>query len=112
MKEYTLQRTYLSGITKGTIELSDCSLINSIELPWNNNKVGISCIPKGKYYVERDKTGKHQWFRVKDVPGRTFIEIHEGHKPSHSQGCILFDIIDLQDLMIDSGGEDFWLNIL
>lgn len=110
MKELTLTRKYGIGITRGEIPM-ECSTIKTIELPWNENKVGQSCIPEGQYLVKRDKHGKHQWFNIPEVKGRTFIEIHEGHKPSHSQGCILADILDLQDLMLETRGEDFILNI-
>jgi len=110
MKEYILLRTYEADRTTGYIELSNSS-IDTLELPWNDNKVGLSCIPEGEYIVKRDKHGKHTWFNIPQVHGRTFIEIHEGHKPSHSQGCILLDIVDLQDLMLDSKGESFRLII-
>ena len=111
MKQYILNRTYLSDRTTGELELSNCQKITSLELPWNDNKVGHSCIPEDTYLVKRDKHGKHQWFRVENVEGRTFIEIHEGYKPQHSQGCLLFDTVELQDLMLDCGGEDFYLKI-
>lgn len=111
MKHYTLFRDYLPGITVGTLELSNCEKIATIELPWNDNKVGESCIPEGEYLVKRDKFGKHTWFNIPEVKGRTFIEIHEGSRPQHSQGCILLDIIDLQDLLLDSKGQDFKITI-
>lgn len=110
-REYILQRSYLNGITKGTIELSTGVIINTIELPWKNNQVGESCIPEKRYLVKRDKHGKHTWFKIPNVEGRTFIEIHQGSKPSHSLGCVLLDIIDLQDLLLDTEGKDFYLTI-
>ncbi len=111
MKHYTLYRDYQKDRTLGTVELSTCDKIETIELPWNENKVGISCIPEDEYLVKRDKHGKHTWFKIPTVEGRSFIEIHVGHKPSHSQGCILLDVIDLQDLLLDTNGEDFKLTI-
>ena len=110
MKRLELKRTYQEGVTTGVIQLSRTS-IYTIELPWNDNKVGESCIPEDEYLVQRDKFGKHTWFRIPNVEGRSFIEIHEGSKPSHSLGCILLDIIDLQDLLLETKGEDFLLNI-
>lgn len=109
--EYTLYRNYLKSVTKGTIELTTGVIINTIELPWNNNEVGVSCIPEGRYLVKRDKHGKHTWFKIPNVKGRTFIEMHEGWKPEHSLGCVLADKIDLQDLLLDSRGKDFYLTI-
>ena len=109
--EYILQRSYQDGITRGWIQLSTGQILDTIELPWKENKVGQSCIPEGRYLVKRDKHGKHTWFKIPNVKGRTFIEIHEGSKPSHSLGCILLDKIDLQDLLLDTMGEDFYLTI-
>jgi hypothetical protein len=109
--KYTLKRTYQRDKTIGEIELSDCSKITTIELPWNDNKIGESCIPEGEYLVKRDKYGKHTWFKIVDVEGRSFIEIHEGYKPSHSQGCILLDVVELQNLLLDTKGKDFRLII-
>lgn len=111
MRTYTLTRKAEQDRTVGKIVLENCNVITSLELPWNDNKVGQSCIPTGEYLVKRDRTGKHQWFRIVNVPNRTFIEIHEGHKPNHSQGCILFDTVELQDLLLDTRGEDFKLII-
>lgn len=98
-------------MTVGNLELSTGQIITSLERPWLDNQVSVSCIPKGIYKVTRDKTGKHTWFRLEHVEGRTFIEIHEGYRVEHSEGCILFSLIELQDLMIDTKGEDFELEI-
>lgn len=111
MKTYTLLREYKEDRTTGTVELSNCEFINTLELPWNDNKVGKSCIPEGEYVVKRDQQGKHTWFNLPEVDGRSFIEWHIGHKPSHSLGCLLSDIIDLQDLLLDTKGKDFKLII-
>ena len=48
----------------------------------------MSCIPEGVYLVKRDKTGRHQWYSVQDVEGRTFIELHGAHKFNELLGCI------------------------
>ena len=108
----TLKRFYddAGRPTEGFIQVGDVKL-PTLELPWIGNEVGISCIPEGTYTVKRDHYGKHTWFSIQDVEGRTFIEIHEGYKPQHSQGCILMSQIDLQDLMIYTRGEDFMLEI-
>lgn len=110
MKQLTLTRKYLSDRTTGKILLSN-HYLETLELPWRDNKVGRSCIPEGEYLIKRDKYGKHTWFRIPLVVGRTYIEIHEGHKPSHSLGCILLDKVDLQDLLLETKGEDFTLKI-
>lgn len=98
--------------TTGTIMLPGFSKsITTLELPWRDNQRNISCIPEGTYEVERDLHGRHTWFKVNDVKDRSFIEIHEGYKPNHSAGCILLDLIELQDLMLYTSGEPFILEI-
>jgi hypothetical protein len=111
MKRFQLCRTYLKESTVGVIALSLVHKIRTLELPWIDNQVVISCIPEGVYLVKRDTTGKHKWFKIIDVENRTFIEIHESYKVSHLQGCIGLDIVSLQDLMIATRGQDFELEI-
>ena len=95
----TLKRTYRPGRTTGVLTLPDGSEVQTLERSWANNAVGVSCIPEGVYTFERDTHGRFQWWRVLDVPGRTSIEFHLGTKPSHSEGCILFDRDGLNKMM-------------
>lgn len=72
--------------------------IRTIELPWKNNTVGLSCIPEGTYIVKPYKSPKfgNCWL-VSNVPGRNYILFHRGNLAgdvtlgfkSHSRGCIL-----------------------
>ena len=78
-----------SDRTNGIVTLPDGTEYPSLERPWLNNQVSVSCIPAGHYKFKRDTHGRFQWFRVLDVEGRTNIEMHLGTKPSHSEGCIL-----------------------
>ncbi len=78
-----------SDRTNGILTLPDGSQFPTLERPWIDNQVSISCIPFGFYKFIRDTHGRFQWFRVLDVPERTHIEFHEGTNPSHSEGCIL-----------------------
>jgi hypothetical protein len=109
---YKLVREYRKYDTIGTIRLKNkLGEVSTLERPWLDNQVGISCIPEGIYEVHRDLHGRHTWFKVLDVEDRTFIEIHEGYKVSHSAGCILLDLIELQDLLLDTQGLPFVLEI-
>ena len=82
----------LSDRTTGTLILPDGSEFNTLERPWINNQVNVSCIPAGRYNFKRDTHGRHQWFRLLNVEGRTDIEFHTGTKPTHSNGCILVSL--------------------
>jgi len=75
--------------TEGSIYLPNGKTIYTLERPWLNNQTNISCIPGGVVYVvQRDHTGRHQWFSVLDVEGRTFIEMHEANRVEQLLGCI------------------------
>ncbi len=67
------------------------------ELPWRDNARDISCIPVGTYQVKYEPTGKHKGYVIKDVTGRTNIEIHVGNfcgdtlrdYRSDVEGCVI-----------------------
>lgn len=67
-----------------------------LELPNLDNKPFVSCIPYGQYVVERDHTGKHQFYAVRNVDGRSYIELHPAYSVKQLEGCLAFceDIID------------------
>jgi hypothetical protein len=111
MINYILKRTYFADRTEGRLESPSGRIVTTLERPDRNNQVNVSCIPEGTYEVHRDRHGRHTWFKVLDVERRTAIEIHEGYKVSHSAGCILLDLLELQDIMIETKGLPFILEI-
>lgn len=72
-----------------------------LELPWRDNRPGVSCIPDGDYevsYMARSAIGRFEdvyWLR--EVPARTGILIHAGNRAgdvargyrADSDGCLL-----------------------
>ena len=86
-----LERTLdLHNCTQGEIIVGN-KVWDTLELPWKQNRKNISRIPPGTYTfqkIKRMSTGANAlWLR--DVENRTEILIHQGTKPTHSQGCIL-----------------------
>lgn len=73
--------------------------IHTLELPWEENKQSVSCIPCGLYLCEMDQSPR--WgmtYHVRDVPGRTHILFHKGNwagrksmpeLQTKTAGCIL-----------------------
>lgn len=70
----------------------------SIELPWRDNKGGLSCISVGEYLVKMRWSKKYRWhYHITDVAGRSWILFHSGNWAgdvkkeyrTHSMGCIL-----------------------
>lgn len=45
-------------------------------------------IPAGEYIVIRNDTGKHKWFKLLDVPGRKYIEMHPANWIYQLEGCV------------------------
>jgi len=67
-----------------------------LELAWKNNQRSISCIPKGKYTVEKKDPREdgsrfnYPHFEVLDVPGgRQEIKWHRGNYNHEIRGCML-----------------------
>ncbi len=88
--EITLRREYHSQGLNGKIFHGGLMICESIELPWRQNQVGISCIPEGEYVVlprSSPKYGAH--FSLQDVPGRSMILIHPANFAlTELRGCI------------------------
>jgi dihydrofolate reductase len=63
----------------------------TVELPWKENQKNISCIPSGTYTWQKiiRSSNKQPALYIRDVENRTEILIHEGNKPTQSEGCIL-----------------------
>ena len=85
-----LLRTYYSDRTEGKLFFPDGSYVYTLERPWLDNKPSVSCIPEGTYIVDRDHTGRHKWYKIREgqIDGRTFIEFHEANSVSQLEGCI------------------------
>ena len=88
--EIVLYRTYHENGTNGEIYVDGVFICHSIELPWKDNKRGISCIPEGSYTLltrYSQQFGWHLW--VMDVPGRSMILIHPANDAAKElRGCI------------------------
>lgn len=87
----TLYRTPSTEFgTLGFLFDHNIPLCLTLEDPWNDNKVGVSCIPAGIYQCGEHSGAKYKntWI-VKDVPGRSAIIIHSGNTHADTRGCIL-----------------------
>ena len=93
MRVVTLERISFSdeetvGILK-VVGTSFKSLV--IERAWKDNRVNVSCIPKGTYLMKRGMFNKpevpYATFEVQDVPNRTVIKFHRANKANELLGC-------------------------
>jgi hypothetical protein len=84
-----LRRFYMGkNYTQGVL-LVDNAVFYTLERPWLDNQVNVSCIPEGRYpiYVFTHRSG--EVIGLRDVSGRTEILIHPGNFVNETNGCIL-----------------------
>lgn len=96
----TIIRDYHERGTAGTIFFPDGTEFGSVELPWLNNEVKVSCIPEGLYpirkrispLITRLTKGRRREFtegyEICEVDGRTFIMFHQANYPHELEGCV------------------------
>lgn len=88
--EIKIIRTYLDAGTNGEIFINEELICYSIELPWKNNAVGISCIPEGSYRAKKRWSPKFKWhLHLTDVPNREMILVHPANNALlELRGCM------------------------
>ena len=86
----SLTRTYFPEGTNGRLDVAGTFIAYTIELPWKQNGVGISCIPEGKYFIRKRYSCKFQWhLEVLDVHNRSMILLHPANNALvELRGCI------------------------
>ena len=91
MMELTLVRVGQSDRgTFGVLRNGQVPFVLTLERPWWDNQMGISCIPNGTYICKRVRSPKFgDTFEVTGVPGRTHILFHRGNSIDDTEGCIL-----------------------
>lgn len=85
-----LSRTYFPNGTNGKLECEGKLICNTIELPWKNNERKVSCIPEGKYLLQKRYSKKFKWhIEIVNVTNRTSILFHPANNAKKElNGCI------------------------
>lgn len=88
--EALLLRTYHPGGVNGKLLFYGEEICRTVELPWKDNKPGISCIPEGKYELRRRFSPRFKnHFEILGVPGRKYILFHAANDAvKELRGCI------------------------
>jgi hypothetical protein len=88
--ELEMIRTYFPNGTNGELLHINKRVCFTIELPWLENKQGISCIPEGRYELTKRYSQRYKLhLLVNDVEGRSLILIHAYNDAlKESKGCI------------------------
>lgn len=106
----TLVRVHEPSATEPTFGLLEdglgAHLLVTLERPWRNNEVGVSCIPLGTYRcVRTDSPHFGDTFEVL-VEGRSHILFHSGNIDADTHGCIIlgthFGTLDGQPAVLES----------
>jgi hypothetical protein len=93
MMKFKILRNYKPGATEGELHTEDGDLI-CYTIERSKYDPVHPCIPEGTYTCERYESPKHgEVWLLKNVPGRTYIEIHvvdtvDYVRPAFLQGCI------------------------
>lgn len=66
-----------------------------LEPPQRDNRVGESCIPRGRYVAKRYDSAKFgcPCVALYNVPGRSFISMHPGNTGADTRGCLLSGVV-------------------
>ena len=83
--DHTAAGTYGHLLTDDEKELA-----HTLELHWENNERGVSCIPAGTYTCRRRFSNHFQRevFEITGVPDRSDVLIHPANFVSELRGCV------------------------
>lgn len=88
--ELELIRAYFPNGTNGELFVNGKRICFTIELPWNGNRPGLSCIPEGRYPLIKRWSIHHGWhLLVTAVVRRSLILVHPANDAlKELGGCI------------------------
>lgn len=90
MKQAVISRIYQHDCTIGVLNYGGDKRACTLELPYVSNEKNISCIPAGYYIAQYRKSPSNgDVIELKNVPNRSYIQIHAGNYTSQIEGCIL-----------------------
>lgn len=92
----------------GKIIIDDIE-VDTLELPWLDNKLGVSCIPDGIYRYRRDYSTNKKRDVIEllacDTAPRSQIQIHVATKLDHLAGCIGIPTLEEERMLFDAMGD-------
>jgi hypothetical protein len=85
-----IRNTLTEDFIRGFIRIPSGVIINTLELPYRDNKENVSCIPIGNYECSKILSPKFgETFEITNVIQRTHILFHSGNTAQDTHGCIL-----------------------
>jgi len=113
----------------GVLLVYDTAFCVTLEPPWKENEINVSCIPAGRYLCTKYTSRKYPaTYQVNSVPGRTRILFHPGNTVEDTTGCVILGqyfgkLRTSQRAILNSGNtfrdfiawigsnQNFWLEI-
>ena len=88
--ELEIIRTYHEEGVNGSLYVNGVLQCYTIELPWKNNEPRRSCIPEGRYMIQKRYSPKFKHhLHLLQVPGRSLILMHSANDAKKELfGCI------------------------
>jgi hypothetical protein len=85
-----VRTSYTDKATFGVLLKDGVPQCDTVEKPWKDNHNKTSCIPEGTYEYELyfSPSKKYEVWLLKNVPNRSFIEIHIANFAHELEGCI------------------------
>ncbi|MEN8816289.1 MULTISPECIES: DUF5675 family protein [Flavobacteriaceae] len=85
-----LKRSYFEKGTNGALFINGRFICFTIELPWQDNRRNVSCVPEGAYeVVPRISKRFRNHLHILNVPGRSLILIHPANDAAKElRGCL------------------------
>lgn len=79
--------------TNGILFINGAPKFLTLEPPWLNNRVNVSCIPTGKYLCKKYSSAKYpDTYEIEGVKGRDQILFHAGNFLKDTHGCVLLGL--------------------
>lgn len=105
--EVSIHRKFSSAsCTSGYLGVNGQIIAYALELPWHDNAPLISSIPAGTYGATLRYDHTDHWrIELRDVPGRTNVQIHVGNTTEDTRGCILVGMQITSNLCGIAGGS-------
>lgn len=90
MELFLIRKYHIRGSNGIILNEAGKCICSTIELPWRANKPNISCIPEGRYQLEKRYSLKFKWhLHLMNVPNRSLILIHPANNAlAELKGCI------------------------
>ena len=83
-----IDRWYQPDCTIGRLSINNFQCF-TLELPDLGNEQDISCIPDGRYeYYFRESPSNGNVLELRNVPDRSYIQIHAANHTRQLRGCI------------------------